>query len=386
MNTRFVDSSSHSQRDAWVEVDLDAIAHNVAVLRARVAPARFMAVVKADAYGHGAVPVARAALQAGADGLAVALVQEGVELRRAGIEAPILVLSEQPERQLGDLVAHDLIPTVYSAPYIDALEREVRSRHLSGFEVHLKVDTGMNRVGADVADAVERAGRVVACTPTLSLTGVYTHFARADDADPSFTLQQLQAFDDAVARIRAAGIEVEVEHAANSAAALLHDSTRRDIVRVGIAMYGIDPDPACVDGRWELRPALSFAARVSHVKRVEAGEGISYGSTYICEQATTIVTVPVGYADGVARRSAGIEVLIAGRRHPIVGVVTMDQLMIDCEQDSSVTIGDEVVLIGRQGDARVSADEWADALGTIGYEIVCGIGPRVFRRLSLIHI
>lgn len=381
MSSRFVDPSSQSERDAWVEVDLDAIVHNVAMLRARVAPARFMAVVKADAYGHGAVPVARAALQAGADGLAVALVQEGVELRRAGIEAPILVLSEQPERQLGDLVAHDLIPTVYSTAYIDALEREVRSRHLSGFEVHLKIDTGMNRVGVDVADAVERAGRVVACAPTLSLTGVYTHFARADDPDPSFTLQQLQAFDDAVARIRAAGIEVEVEHAANSAAALLHESTRRDIVRVGIAMYGIDPDPAAVDSRWTLRPALSFMARVSHVKRVGPGEGISYGSTHRCERATTIVTVPVGYADGVARRSAGIEVLIAGRRHPIVGVVTMDQLMIDVG-DENVAVGDEVVLIGRQGSEEVTANDIARGRDTIGYEVVCALShrlPRVFR-------
>lgn len=370
-------------RAAHVEVDLGAIAHNVTVLAEIAAPSRLMAVVKADAYGHGAVQVAETALAAGADSLAVALVQEGVELRRAGVEAPILLLSEQPESQIGDIVAHGLIATAYSVVYVDALERHARIRNVTGQEVHLKIDTGMNRVGVHPSEAIERAGRILACSPWLSLGGVYTHFASADAENPTFALEQLRVFETALSAIRAAGVDVDTVHSANSAATIALPQSRHDIVRVGIAMYGIAPSEFLEASCAQLRPALSLKACVSFVKRVAAGEGISYGSTYRCLADTTIVTVPIGYADGVARRagSCGVEVLIRGRRHPIVGVVTMDQLMVDVG-DAEVAVGDEVVFVGSQGDGHISANEVASRLGTIGYEVVCAFSgrlPRVFK-------
>ncbi|MFM8857448.1 MAG: alanine racemase [Actinomycetota bacterium] len=370
-----------SRRSAHIEVDLGAIAHNVRTLSNRVAPARVMAVVKADAYGHGVVPIAEVALASGADCLAVALVQEGIELRRAGIEDPILILSEQPDDQIGDIVSHGLITTAYSVPYIDALEREVRKQNVVGHEVHLKVDTGMNRVGIHPSDAVELAGRIVACGPWLSLAGLYTHFATADDVDSNFASEQLRKFESVHAGVRRAGMDVETVHAANSAAALIMPESRLDVVRLGIAMYGIAPSDSLESACADLRPALSLKSNVSYVKRVAAGEGVSYGSRYRCSSATTIATVPIGYADGIARRSGlvGIEVLIGGRRHPIVGVVTMDQLMVDVG-DVEIAVGDEVVLIGQQGDEQITANEIAHRLGTIGYEIVCALSDRLPRR------
>lgn len=377
---QFENRSGRGQRSAHVEVDLAAIAHNVSHLASLVAPSRLMAVVKADGYGHGAIQVAEAALAAGADSLAVALVQEGVALRRAGIEAPILLLSEQPESQIGDIVSHGFIATAYSVSFIDALEREARLRDAIGQEVHLKIDTGMNRVGVEPAQAVERAGRIVACGPWLSLGGVYTHFASADEIESTFAAVQSKRFDAALEAIRASGIDIDTVHAANSAAALTFPASRRDLVRIGIAMYGIAPGPDLEARCAELRPGLAVKSNVSYVKPVAAGEGVSYGSTYRCPRDTVIATVPIGYADGIARRSGsvGVEVLIRGRRHPIVGVVTMDQLMVDVG-DTPVAVGDEVVLIGSQGDEEIRANEIASRLGTIGYEVVCALSARLPR-------
>ena len=370
-----------SSRAAWIDVDLDAIRHNVRHLRSVVGDAKVMAVVKANGYGHGAVKVAEAALEAGAHGLCVALVQEGIELRRAGIENPILVLSEQPLDQVGDIVAHGLIATGYSVAFIDALEHEVRTRSVVGQEVHLKIDTGMNRVGCKPSDAVELGGRIMARSPELVLGGVFTHLACADDVDSSFTNDQIRVFDTTLAAMRQAGVETGWIHIANSAGALVHVDSHRDLVRAGIAIYGIAPDISLDTQSGDLRPALSLKAQVSFVKKVAAGDGISYGQRHHFDRATTIATVPLGYADGVPRRlsSVGGEVLIGGRRSPIVGVVTMDQLMVDVG-DQSVAIGDEVVLIGTQDNESISANEWGGLLGTIGYEIVCGLSPRLERR------
>lgn len=367
-------------RATRAEISTSAIEHNVSRLIAMSGGARLMAVVKANGYGHGAVTAAEAALRAGAHGLCVALVQEGVELRRAGIEAPILVLSEQPIDQIGDLVAHGLIATAYSVSYIDALDREVRVRNVMGQEVHLKIDTGMNRVGCRPGLAVELAGRLLTRAPYLVLGGVFTHLASADDGDHTFTNHQVEVFDHALRDIRSAGVDTGWVHIANSAGVINHESTHRDLVRVGIALYGIAPDSS-MDAKCEwLVPAMRVVSRVSFVKQVRAGEGVSYGHRHRCEHDTTVVTVPAGYADGVPRRlsSVGGEVLIAGRRHPMVGVVTMDQFMVDVG-DTPVTVGDEVVLIGEQGRERITANEWGSLLGTIGYEVVCAISSRVPR-------
>lgn len=372
-----------SARWAWADVDLDAIAHNVEHLRSVVAPSAVWAVVKANGYGHGAVEAARTAMGAGAQGLCVALIEEGAELRVAGIDAPILVLSEQPVEVADDIVRFRLMATVYTVAFINALASAARGRGVDGVPVHLKIDTGMQRVGVAVDAAAAMVAAVEAHAPALRLVGIFTHLALADEPDDPFTDDQLAAFDETVEALSLPpGVLV---HTANSAGALAHPDARRSFVRAGIAIYGISPghgvDPLC----GALRPAMSLEARVSFVKRVTAGSRISYGLRHTFERDTTVATVPIGYADGVPRRlfETGGEVLIGGRRRPIVGVVTMDQLMADCGDDS-IAVGDEVVLIGSQdgpgGRQTIRAEDWADRLGTIGYEIVCGIGGRVPRR------
>ncbi|MEO6653218.1 MAG: alanine racemase [Ilumatobacteraceae bacterium] len=372
-----VDSIAH-RRWAWATIDLDAVEHNVALLRARSAPAALWAVVKADGYGHGSVPVSFAALRAGAAGLCVALVQEGVELRAAGIDAPILVFGEQPIGQLDDLIEHHLTPTVYTAAYVDALAARAGER----IDVHVNVDTGMQRVGVPPSLLADLLATVRAHSPQLAPVAIYTHLACADEPDHPANDQQMTAFDRVIDDLGEAC--PPIVHVGNSAAALAFPRARRSFVRAGIAIYGISPGAGVDDLCAGLRPAMSLEARVSHVKRVPAGSSVSYGWRHRFDHATTVATVPLGYADGVPRRlgtlpdRTGADVLIGGRRHPIVGVVTMDQLMVDVG-DHDVGFGEPVVLIGRQGDESITVAEWADRLGTIGYEIVCGIASRVPR-------
>ncbi|MEY2477794.1 MAG: alanine racemase [Actinomycetota bacterium] len=367
-------------RPAWAEVDLDAIRHNAGVLRELTAPAALCAVVKADGYGHGAVPVARAALDGGATWLAVALVEEGVALRAAGIDAPVLLLSEPPVDALGEVVAHRLVPTLYTAKGVEAAAGAAGAT----LPVHVKVDTGMHRVGATPDDAVAVA-RAVADAPSLELQGFWTHLAVADEPDDPYTTEQLERFEDARRRLAGAGLDPELVHAANSAGAIAHPAARYDLVRCGIALYGEAPSPA-VGAAIGLRPALSLKAGVSFVKPLAAGERVSYGLRWRADRDTVLATVPIGYADGVTRRlsAVGGEVLVGGRRCPIAGTVTMDQITVDCGPGATVAPGDEVVLIGRQGEEEVTAAEWAARLDTISYEVLCGIGsrvPRVHRNL-----
>ncbi len=372
-------------RWAWAEIDLDAVRHNVGVLREVSAPAEVWAVVKADGYGHGAVAVARAALEAGASGLCVALVKEGVELRRAGIDAPVLVLSEQPPEQLDELVRERLEATVYRPGSIAALAAAARAAGVRDVGVHVKIDTGMHRVGARPERAVQLVEAVRSAAPALAIRGVATHLATADEPGHPAVAAQLDTFASVLAGLDAAGLRPPLVHVANSAAALAVPQARFSLVRAGIAVYGIEPGRGVGDRCRGLRPALALKARVSWVQRVRRGEGISYGLRHVFDRDTTVATVPLGYADGVARRlfEAGGAVLVGGVRRPIVGVVTMDQMMVDCAE-SEVVIGDEVVLIGAQdgphGADVIRAEEWADRLGTIGYEIVCGISPRIPRR------
>jgi alanine racemase len=366
-------------RPVWAEIDLDAVRANVRTLAGVALPAALMAVVKADGYGHGAVPVARAALDAGAEWLGVALVEEGAELRAAGIDARVLVLSEPPPPAAPAVVALGLTPVAYTRPGIEALAKAVADSGADPLPVHLKVDTGMHRVGCSVADACGLA-ESIATRDELRLEGVLTHLAVADEPDNPYTPDQLDRFDTLLDDLRRAGVEFDLVHAANSAALLAFaDRARFDLVRCGIAVYGVPPAPGLA-GRVPLVPAMAVKARVSHVKRLPAGAQLSYGLRYTMPREGTVATVPVGYADGVPRAlsATGGEVLARGRRHPMAGAVTMDQLMVDVG-DAAVEVGDEVVLLGRDGDAEITADEWADRLGTIGYEIVCGIGRRVPR-------
>lgn len=368
-------------RAARAEVDLGAIAHNVHTLAALAEPAGLCAVVKADGYGHGAIAVGRAALEAGAGWLAVALVEEGAVLRKAGITAPILLLSEPRPDDVDAAVHYDLRLAVYTEAGIDAAAEAARAEGVTA-RLHLKVNTGMNRVGAP-GDAVVALARRIAGHPELELEAVWTHCAVADEPGHPATDDQLDRFEAAVAALEAEGLRPPLLHAANSAAALEHPRARLDLVRCGIAIYGIPPSPALA-ARADLHPALTLKAEVSLVKRVAAGERISYGLRHEFAADTTVATVPIGYADGVPRRlsAVGGHVLVGGRPRPIVGVVTMDQLMVDCGDDP-VAPGDEVVLLGEQdgpdGPVRITADDWAAPLDTIAYEIVCGIGPRVPR-------
>jgi len=314
--------------------------------------------------------------------LAVALVAEGAELRAAGVDVdvPIVVLSQASPSEVDDLVAHRLGATGYTADGIAALAAAAADagRVDDPVDVHLKVDTGMHRVGARPDDVVGLA-RSVGRASALRLASVFTHFAVADEPDDPYTAEQTARYRAVLDDLAAARIDVPLRHAANTAGAIAHPDARFDLVRVGIGIYGLAPSPETSD-LVRLRPAMSLRARVSHVKRIGAGDRVSYGLRYRADRPTTIATVPLGYADGVTRSLAdGGEVLIGGRRHPIAGTITMDQLMVDCG-DHPVEVGDEVVLFGRQGDELLPVDEWAARVGTITYEIVCGIGPRVPRR------
>lgn len=425
---------------AWADIDLDAVGYNVGVLRELAAPAELCAVVKANGYGHGAVEVAGAAVAAGATRLAVAQVAEGVALREAGLSVPIWVLSEPDPAEMATAVAVGLEPAVYSPAAIEAaaaaaaagasstvlapartasrkarpdseLRRETTERRgfrdadggvdavsvtqfdgerpevapAGAFTVHLKIDTGMHRVGAAPEHTVALARRIVEAAG-LRLGSVWTHLACADAVSPegellpAVTGAQLAVYQGVLARLAAAGIDVPLRHAANSAGAIAHPAARYDVVRCGIALYGLPPAPAMA-GWAPLRPALSWRTRVSFVKRVEAGESISYGHRRTLERAATVATVPVGYADGLPRGlwATGGSMLVGGRARPILGVVTMDQTMVDCGDDD-VQVGDEAVIIGPQGSEAITADDLAAAMGTINYEICTSIGARVGRR------
>ncbi|MGH9276335.1 MAG: alanine racemase [Acidimicrobiales bacterium] len=366
---------------AWAEVSLDAVRANVTELRRIAAPAEVCAVVKADGYGHGAVPVARAALEAGATWLAVAQVPEAAPVRDLGITAPILLLSQPRPDELVDAIALDLDITVYSPGMVDRIGAAAADVHRV-VPVHLKVDTGMRRVGVEPAAALAVA-KSIAAHPSLTLASVWTHCPVADDPDATFTTAQLARYDAVLAQLGAAGIDVPLRHAANSAAAIAHPAARYDLVRCGIAVYGIPPAPA-LDGMAALEPVVRLATEVAFVKEVAAGEGVSYGLRHRLDRDTVVATLPIGYADGVSRQLGldGQEVLIGGHRHPMVGAVTMDQVMVDVGPGSAVRPGDEAVLLGAQGDERITPDEWAARLGTISYEVVCAMGARVERRYS----
>ncbi len=364
-------------RPVWGEVDLGAVRANVEILLDAVAPAQLLAVVKADGYGHGSIPVARAALAAGAQWLGVALVEEGVTLREAGITAPILMLSEPPLTAAAAVVENGLTPVVYTRRGIEALAVAAnKSDPASALAVHLKIDTGMHRVGCAPSEAPELI-ELISSLPGVTLGGLCTHLANADDLQDSYTDDQIAVFEKVLEGV---ANRPDLIHAANSAGAIAHPSTRFNLVRAGIAMYGVAPSLE-VSKKISLLPALSLHARVAFVHRLSAGAKVSYGSRYELKNASTIVTVPIGYADGVPRSLGltGGEVLINARRYPLAGTVTMDQCMVDVGDDE-IAVGDEVVLLGRQGNEEITAQEWADRLAMIPWEVVTGIGPRVPRR------
>jgi len=368
-------------RHAAIEVDLSAITANTQAILEASSGAEVCAVVKADGYGHGAVHVATAALAGGATWLAVALVEEGLVLRQAGIQAPILLLSEPPADAMKDALAVGLTPTLYTPEGIAAAQQAVQDATVQAgaWSVHLKVDTGMHRVGAHPSDAIELA-RSIHASSELQIGGTFTHFAVADDLERSETAAQLELFELFLEQLNAEQIDSGLVHAANSAGVLGHLRAHRDLVRSGIAIYGLAPSVQ-LDSVANLRPAMRLQAKVSLVKAVEANRGVSYGLRHVFSEDSVIAIVPLGYADGVDRRLGlvGGQVLIGGVRRPMRGVVTMDQLIVEVTHGPKVRVGDEVVLIGTQGDEEITAQEWADLLGTITYEVVCRFSNRIPR-------
>ncbi len=372
-------------RPSSAVVDLGAITANVRALSNAAGTSLFCAVVKANGYGHGSVQAAAAALRGGATMLAVALVEEAVVLRDAGINSPVLLLSEAPVGSEPAVAALDLIATVYSEGAVDRLSAAAGSAGTTA-RVHIKVDTGMRRVGCRPEAAVALAKRVAAA-PNVLHVGTFTHLAVADVPTLSYTAEQLHRFEQVLADMRMAGVDPGVVHAANSAGTIAHATARYDMVRCGIAIYGQAPDAGLDPAAYgvELRPAVQVVSHVSHVKTVPAGARASYGLAYEYPCESLVATIPVGYADGIPRRwsAVGGQVLIGGRRRNIGGRVTMDQIVIDCgpaiDPASQVSIGEEVVLIGRQGDEEISAWELAVRLDTIAYEITCGLSARLPR-------
>ncbi len=360
-------------------VHLDHIVANLRAVKARVGDRAVLLAIKANAYGHGAVPVAQAVEAAGAaDWFGVATVPEGIELRQAGITLPILKLSQVFEHELREAVRARLVLTVVDEATVLAAERVAAAQGVAA-EVHVKVDTGMRRIGVE-PDRAAALARLVEDQPHLTLTGIFTHLPASDEpAQDAFTAGQLVTFGRVVDEVTAAvGRRLPYIHSANSGGVLAHPDSWGTMVRPGVMAYGHYPDPA-TPRTVELVGGLTLASRVSFVKRVRAGETVSYGRTWTAPKDTTIATVPIGYADGFSRLNSNRgHLLVNGRRYPVVGRVCMDQTMIDAGDDP-VAVGDEVVAIGAQGDEQITATEMAEIMGTIPYEVTCLITPRVTR-------
>lgn len=369
-------------RPVWVEIDRGALANNVRQLRRVIGPrCQLAGVVKANAYGHGALPVSTAILAAGADRLAVATLSEALELRAGGVRAPILVLGYTPARQAAEVVRHGVAATVYDLPSAQALGHAAVQQGAPAM-IHVKVNTGMNRLGVEAAQAASFV-RALHAIPGLDVEGVFTHFATSD-TDRRYTLEQTARFRAVISELEAAGLRPPLVHAANSAATLTLPETHFDMVRCGIALYGLDPDDEITPIPPDFRPVLAWKAQVAQVRTLAPGQGVSYGLEFVAQRTTTLAVIPLGYADGFPRRPLTWgSVLIHGCPAPITGRVCMDQTIVDVTDivaaGERVRQGDEVALIGRQGGAAISAEEAARRIGTINYDVVSRIQARVPR-------
>lgn len=364
-------------RWAWAEVDLDALAHNVRVFKTLVGDKTLLAIVlKANACSHGAVPAARTVLAAGADWLAVNTCDEGVQLRRAGIGARTLLLGYTPASQAATVVANRLTPTVNTIEMAEALSALAGATN--PLPIHVKVDTGLSRYGLLPDEIVPFCQRLSAL-PGIRLEGLFSHFASADAADKTAARRQVAIYTDTVNRLKEAGITIPLRHLAASGAILDMPETYLDMVRCGISAYGLYPSDE-VSRAIPLRPTMSLKARIARLRTLPPGTGVGYGSTFITARPTLAALIPIGYADGVKRGYSNKgTLLVHGRRVPVIGRVSMDQLTIDVTDVPGVAEGDEVVLVGEQGDERITWEEYATVLGTIIHEVIVGIAPRVPR-------
>jgi alanine racemase len=378
----FQDSSVkiHSFRDTWAEISLEAIEHNARQYKNFIGEAvKLMAVVKADGYGHGAVQVAKAAIAAGADYLAVAILDEALELRQAGINLPILVLGYTPSRSVKDALLADVELTVFSDETLDEIITQAERLQRSA-AIHLKVDTGMSRIGVQTPEqALALAQKASAC-PFVFLKGIFTHFAHADSEDPTYTIKQFQQFMKVASYLSQHDIQIPLMHCCNTAATMKFPDMHLDMVRVGIGLYGLYPDASLKNHSIALKQVMTLKTRVAAVKLVPAQQPVSYGCTHIPVDDTLIATLPIGYADGLSRLLSNRgRFLLRGRKVPVAGRVCMDQTMIDVSAVPDCKPGDVVTIFGRDGANFQSVDEIAQLMKTINYEVVCLIGKRVPR-------
>lgn len=383
---------------AWAEIDLDCIAHNVREIRRVTGPhVELMAVVKADAYGHGVRETVQTMVEAGATRLAVSMLDEALELRKLGIEVPILVLGYTDPKRAREVIRNGITQTVFSHDLAQALSVAAQSEALPA-RVHVKIDTGMSRVGFLPGYAAVKAVASISALPKVVIEGIFTHFASADEADDTYTRRQFEQFESILSELNRVGILIPLRHAANSAATLAYPDMALDMVRPGIILYGLMPSPETVpvlpEGMTlDLKPAMSLKAHVILVKEIGPGMPVSYGRTWTATRPTRIATLPVGYADGFSRACSNkARVMIHGEYAPVVGNVCMDQCMVDVTHLSTPVLpGDEAVLFGSQLGKTIPVEELAAHAGTIAYETVCLVGkriPRVYRRygeIVMIH-
>ena len=366
--------SNINNYSSWAEIDLDAIRNNVRFV-AQLTQVPVMAIVKANGYGHGAVPVARAALEGGAAWCGVARFEEALELRNSGLECPILLLGYTPPGKYSEAIEKQISMTVWDEKQCNALAEAACKLKIPA-KLHVKVDTGMSRLGVQVEQAAKLI-EALNSNKNILFEGLFTHFACADDIDPQSTDKQILLFNNLIAELSSKNLLPKLIHASNSAGIYRRLDARYNLVRLGIALYGLQPSK-----EWqlppEIHPALTWKSVLSQVKLLPANRGISYGHTYFTQKEEKIGTIAVGYADGF-RRTTGNVVLIHGKRAPVVGRVCMDQIMVNLDNIPEAKAGDEVVLIGKQGDACLTAEEIAGLWNTINYEVVCGIGARVPR-------
>jgi alanine racemase len=368
-------------RPAWIEISLLAIRENISAFRQIVSQrAQIMGIIKADAYGHGAVKVAGALRQAGVRNFGVALVQEGVELRENGFDEPALILGYTPEEDFPAALRHKLTLTIYSYSQAALLARHAADMGTPA-RIHIKIDTGMGRIGFLPINHAAREIDEIAALPNLILEGVFSHLAWADNPESGFTKVQYARFRDLLADLEKMGVEAGTRHIANSAATINFPFTHLDLVRIGISLYGLYPDAQmAVHPKIPLVPAMQVKAKLVHVKEVAEGTPLSYGCTFTTRRRSLIGTVPMGYADGIPRAlSSNGDVLVKGKRCPIAGRICMDQFMVDLSGLDDVKVGEEVVFLGSQDGNTITADEVAEKAGTISYEIVTRMSPRLPR-------
>lgn len=365
---------------AWAEVNLDNIAHNIGEIKRIIGRnTEIMAVVKADAYGHGVMEVAGTVLESGASRLGVSTLDEAIQLRKRGIDAPILIFSYTSPERADEILDFDVTQTVFSRDLAEALSAAAVKKGRTA-KIHIKVDTGMARVGFMSGYSAVKNIEEISKLPGIMIEGLFTHFASADEEDRSYTDMQFERFTSIIDELARVGIHIPVKHCCNSAATLRFPEMHLDMVRPGIIIYGLYPSDEVDWGSTVLKPAMAFKANVGMVKSIEPDTFISYGRIFKTARESIIATVPVGYADGFARCLTGKgRILVRGRHAPVVGRICMDQCMIDVTDIEGVSVGDEVVIFGDQGKNRISVEEIAGMMGTINYEVVCIVGKRIPR-------